>query len=201
MIDLSRHRMGTQGTNPVRLVCELQEASHASVKFLGLSDKAEDKIMRSMAQFVLAASFLAGMATGPLAVQAADQRTTQGGDQWRYTFHNSEWWYWLPANRWVYWRANRWNAYDPTAYTAPASSDAVATSRGGSTYEGRAAINSDIRPFYGHALSSLDQRPLEENGEVGPFYGHALPGQFSSPWRSHWANRPFYGHAVSSYDY
>ena len=74
MIDLSRHRMGTQGTNPVRLVCELQEASHASVKFLGLSDKAEDKIMRSMAQFVLAASFLAGMATGPLAVQAADRR-------------------------------------------------------------------------------------------------------------------------------
>ena len=34
--------------------------------------------------------------------QAADQKQTtdqnqgQGQDQWRYTLHNGEWWYWLP---------------------------------------------------------------------------------------------------------
>jgi hypothetical protein len=157
--------------------------------------------MRSIAQFVLVASFLTGMATGLSAVQAADQHATKTGDQWRYTFHNGEWWYWLPANRWVYWRGNRWNDYNPKTYTAPASSDAVATSRGGSTYESRAAINSDIRPFYGHAQSNLERRPLEENEEVGPFYGHALPSEFNGPWRSRSAIRPIYGHAVSSYDY
>ena len=166
--------------------------------------------MRSMARFVVAASFLAFAGLGLSAVQAAeqkqatdqkqttDQKQGQGQDQWRYTFHNGEWWYWLPASRWVYWRDSRWNAYDPKTYTSPSSSGVVATSRNGSTYGSRAANGSDIRPFYGHAVSDLDRRPLEANNEVGPFYGHALPSEVFGGWRARRSIRPFYGHAVSS---
>ena len=112
--------------------------------------------------------------------------------------HNGEWWYWLPAGRWVYWRDNRWNDYDPKTFTGPVSSGVVATSRAGSSQGSQAAANSDIRPFYGHAQSSLDRRPLEEDNEVGPFYGHALPSEVFGGWRGRRSIRPFYGHAVSS---
>jgi hypothetical protein len=128
--------------------------------------------------------------------QTTDQKQSQGQDQWRYTFHNGEWWYWLPTNRWVYWRDSRWNAYDPKTFTYPNASGVVAT---GSTYGSRAATDSDIRPFYGHALSGLDRRPLETNNEVGPFYGHALPSEVFGGWRARRSIRPFYGHAISSY--
>ena len=125
--------------------------------------------MRSIARFVVDCEFLAIIVLGLSAVQAAeqkqaadqkqavdqkktaDQKQGQGQDQWRYTFHNGEWWYWLPADRWVYWRDNRWNDYDPKTFTYPNASGVVVTSRNGSSYGSRAADNSDIRPFYGHA--------------------------------------------------
>jgi hypothetical protein len=157
--------------------------------------------MRSIVRFVLVATVLAGMAGGLSTIQAAEQSATQGQDQWRYTFHNGEWWYWLPANRWVYWRDNRWNDYNPKAYTSPHSAGAISAASTGSSSANRAPTASDIRPFYGHALSNLDRRPLEANSEVGPFYGHALPSEVFSASRERRSIRPFYGHAVSSYDY
>jgi hypothetical protein len=174
--------------------------------------KKEGKIMRSIAWFLVAASLLVFTGLGLSAVQAAeqkqatadqkqttDQKQGQGQDQWRYARHNGEWWYWLPANRWVYWRDSRWNTYDPKTFTYPNATGVVATSRNGSTDGSRAASNSDIRPFYGHAESNLDRRPLEANNEVGPFYGHALPSEVFGGWRARRSIRPFYGHAVSSY--
>ena len=90
--------------------------------------------------------------------------------RWRYTLHNGEWWYWLPAGRWVYWRDNRWNDYNPQTFTF-----LLVLRRAGRIGEVKKSFTStsDIRPFYGHAHSNLDRRPLIENGEVGPFYGHA----------------------------
>src|ERR1017187_7913757 len=67
----------------------------------------EGKIMRSMTRFIVAVSFFAFAGIGLSAVQAEDQKQTtgekqttdqkqsQGQDQWRYTFRNGEWWYWL----------------------------------------------------------------------------------------------------------
>ena len=43
------------------------------------------------------------------------------------------------------------------------------------------ASTQDNRPFYGHALSDIDRRPLVRNEEVGPFYGHALPSEVLWP--------------------
>jgi hypothetical protein len=178
--------------------------------------------MRSMTRFVVAVSFLAFLGIGLSVVQAADQKQTtnpkqttdqkqtadpkqttdqkqcQGQEQWRYTFRNGEWWYWLPAGRWVYWRDNRWNTYDPKNFTSRNCSGVVATNRNGSTDGNRVATESDVRPFYGHALSDADRRPVEANNEVGPFYGHALPSEVIGRWRDNGSVRPFYGHAVSA---
>jgi hypothetical protein len=159
--------------------------------------------MRAIRWVLLAASVFAFTALGLSAVQAAEQRSTQAQDHWRYLFHNGEWWYWMPQGRWVYWRDNRWNDYNPRTFTYDTQSFAAGDYRVGSVPSGgvgpiagnRAAPTPDNRPFYGHAISNLDRRPLEANGEVGPFYGHALPSEVFGGWRS---IRPYYGHAVSS---
>jgi hypothetical protein len=127
----------------------------------------------------------------------ADQKQVQDHDRWRYTFHNGEWWCWLPEGRWVYWRGDRWNDYHAKSYAPPASA-LTASNSSGVAGSAPAANGGENRPFYGHALSNLDRRPLEANNEVGPFYGHALPREVFGPWRSRRANRPFYGHAISS---
>jgi hypothetical protein len=128
---------------------------------------------------------------------STDQKHDPRQDRWRYTHHNGEWWYWLPTSHWVYWRDNRWNAYDAKTYTYPVFTGASAVWRGGLTVGGQQAVDEwDIRPFYGHAVSDLDRRPLQANEEIGPFYGRVLPNEFFGPWRAQGGDRPFYGHAV-----
>ena len=87
---------------------------------------------------------------------ASPHEQAQGQKDWRYTFHNGEWWYWLPENRWVYWRANRWNDYDPSTYVAHDPDGA-----------------SSVPPYYGHAGSTYGYPPSSGSDETGPFYGHA----------------------------
>jgi hypothetical protein len=160
--------------------------------------------MRSMARFWLMVGLFAVAGFSTSAVRSADQKgteqkQTQTPEAWRYTFHNGEWWYWLPADRWVYWRDSQWNDYNPKRFVSPSPATVVATGRMSADNGGQAGLNLDTRPFYGHSLSSPDQRSLEVNGETGPFYGHTLPNEALGPWRAHRnANRPFYGHAVSS---
>jgi hypothetical protein len=166
--------------------------------------------MRATTWFLLVVSVLAFAGLGLSGAQAAEQgqapAQAQGQDQWRYLFHNGEWWYWMPQGRWVYWRDNHWNNYDPRTFTydyptLTARDCPVGVAPGssvGSTYGSRAAPASDVRPFYGHAISNLDRRPLEIDNETGPFYGHALPSEVFGGWRDRQSSRPFYGHAVSS---
>jgi hypothetical protein len=158
-----------------------------------------------MALLLAAAGLLAVAQAGLPAVHGAEQKAKQNDQkqddqQWRFTFHNGEWWYWLPENRWVYWRNNRWNDYDPQTFAYRHVPSVVPAGRVEAGYSGETVRNDDIRPFYGHSDSQLDRRPLEQNGEVGPFYGRALPNEVFGPWRSRHANRPFYGHAISEGD-
>ncbi len=155
-------------------------------------------IMRSMAMLVVAATFLAVGGIGLPVVQAAEQSTKKDDQQWRFTFHNGEWWYWLPANRWVYWRDNRWNDYDPQTFTYRSAASVVPAGRAQSSAAGQTNLNSDIRPFYGHSQSELDWRPLGQDSETGPFYGHALPSEVFGPGRARHGIRPYYGRAISS---
>lgn len=41
------------------------------------------------------------------------------GEQWRYRWHNNNWWYWTPENRWIYRNGNDWTNYEPTVTFAP----------------------------------------------------------------------------------
>ena len=104
--------------------------------------------MRPIACFVAIATLFTVSALGIRAVQAAEQKQvvnqkqttnqkqSQRQDRWRYTFHNGEWWYWLPASHWVFWRDNRWNAYDPRTYTYSESNGTVVAGRDGRIYKG-----------------------------------------------------------------
>jgi hypothetical protein len=169
--------------------------------------------MRTLARLVFVGGVLtvAGLDLVPL--QAAEQRqatdrkqtTTQTPgqkqvqEQWRYTFHNGEWWYWLPANRWVYWRSDRWNDYDPKTYVSPRSAGVVAAAESRWVYGNRAASEADSRPFYGRAVSEWDRRGTEANSDIGPFYGRAMPSEVFGGWRARRSSRPYYGHAVLAY--
>jgi hypothetical protein len=150
-------------------------------------------------RYAIGLSFiLTFLAVAPLAV-AVDPVTAQSpsrnDNQWRYTFYNGMWWYWLPERRWVYWRDNHWNDYRPAVVvdsSAPAIGSYVTPGSGN-----RGVATSDIRPFYGHALSPIDRRPMATDNEIGPFYGHVLPGEVFGPWGGRRSEiRPFYGHAA-----
>ena len=163
--------------------------------------------MRSIIRCLLVVNLLALLALGISTARAADKAAdasqaksqAKSQNQWRFVLHNGEWWYWLPENRWVFWRNNKWNDYNPRTFMALNSSGFIPAGTAASNYGNQAITNSDVRPFYGHSLSTLDRRPLQEDEETGPFYGHALPNEILGPWRDRSSNRPFYGHAESSY--
>lgn len=52
------------------------------------------------------------------------------GDQWRYRWHNNNWWYWTSENRWVYRNGNEWTNYEPTITFAPAPNSASQSAYG-----------------------------------------------------------------------
>jgi hypothetical protein len=156
----------------------------------------EDRCMRSVIQFVLMAGVFALTEIGLSSAYAAEQEQPKSQNQWRYVMHNGEWWYWMPDNRWVYWRDNKWNNYNSQTYLAN-KARLIYGADSGSRNVNQARSDSDIRPFYGHAQSNLDRRPLESE-EVGPFYGHTLPNEVFGYRRARSSIRPFYGHAVSS---
>jgi hypothetical protein len=164
-------------------------------KFFGESGNI---IMRYVLRFLLVVNVLVFLGFCLSSAKAADPAQTKNQNQWRYAYHNNEWWYWLPENRWVYWRENKWNDYNRQTYISPNSLGNIAIDPAVSV--NGAAGATDIRPFYGHAVSNLDRRAVETDNEVGPFYGHVLPSEIFG-YRSRNSLRPFYGHAVSSYDY
>jgi hypothetical protein len=148
--------------------------------------------MRSLTCLVVVAAVFALVGFGLATVQAAEQGAAPSQDQWRYTFHNGEWWYWMPAGKWVYYRNDQWNDYDPKTFTSN-NSGAVAVDGISSSSASRSTPDSDTRPFYGRVVGAPERRPLETNGEVGPFYGRVLPNEFFGPARGRRSAGPFYG--------
>jgi hypothetical protein len=74
---------------------------------------------------------------------------------WRYRFHNGEWWYWTPGNYWMYYRGSRWVPYDAVIYRRP-----VIVNRGPYYYRGG--------PYY--------YRDGYRYGYWGPGYSYYRPG-------------------------
>lgn len=168
--------------------------------------------MCAITRLSILVGFLTCVGLGFSTVQAADQKQaaaerqssgqTQGAvkDRWRYTFHNGEWWYWLPTNRWVYWRNDCWNAYVPQTYTPPRMVRGSVNKFSDSISGRQMTGDMDTRPFYGRTLGDLDRRPTETNSEVGPFYGNPLPSEIFGNQGDRSGIRPFYGRAESSGD-
>lgn len=168
--------------------------------------------MGAIARSSILVGFLTCLGFGFSTVQAGEQKQaavekqssvqTQGAvkDRWRYTFHNGEWWYWLPTNRWVYWRNDRWNTYVPQTYTPPRALRGTVSDFSDPALGRQTTVDMDGRPFYGRTLGDLDRRPTETNGEIGPFYGNPLPSDILGNQGDRSGSRPFYGRAESSGD-
>jgi hypothetical protein len=177
-----------------------------------------------MRTFLLIVASVVALANFSAAALAADQKQTQPPEQWRYTFRNGLWWYWLPEARWVYWQNEHWNDYSPPASCDPAGAAChlcgfskspgpspiewtqreVAARSAYSEYAGpwRAQFDDipyfSVGPFYGHSESVVGYPMLSVNSEPGPYYGKA-DAEIRYPTVS--VNSevgPFYGKADSS---
>jgi len=82
-----------------------------------------------------------------------------GDNQWRYRWHNNNWWYWTTENRWIYRNGNAWVNYEPVVAAVPAvdsiSQPAVAYAPGPYSY------TTGYRGYYG---------PAYQGGYYGPAY-------------------------------
>ena len=89
----------------------------------------------------------------------------QRGDQWRYRWHNNNWWYWTTENRWVYRNGNEWVNYEPAVVAVPAvgyaNQPADYQSGPNGYYPGSYSYSTGYRGYYG---------PVYQGGYYGPVY-------------------------------
>ncbi|MHB8899248.1 MAG: hypothetical protein ACYC6Y_10925 [Thermoguttaceae bacterium] len=96
----------------------------------------------------------------------------QGGDQWRYRWHNNNWWYWTPANRWVYRNGDEWVNYEPTVAAVPAvgyTSQRAYYQSSPNGYYTR-PYTTGYRGYYGSAYQGGSYGPAYQGGYYGPAY-------------------------------
>jgi hypothetical protein len=50
-----------------------------------------------------------------IGVDAGGRQNQRGArndpNDWRFSFYNGEWWYWMPNNSWMFYRDNKWSPY------------------------------------------------------------------------------------------
>jgi hypothetical protein len=76
-------------------------------------------------------------ATGVPQAGTAASSQSNDADGWRYCWHNSRWWYWMPENKWVVWTGSKWIPYGEFCNPggAIAGSSAIPYSVGYGSYE------------------------------------------------------------------
>lgn len=98
---------------------------------------------------------------GPNAGVAANP----SGDQWRFRWHNNNWWYWTPENRWVYRNGNEWTNYEPAVTAVP-------------------DIRYSSQPAFGYYQSSPNgyyPAPYRYSTGYGGYYAPAYQGGYYGP--------------------
>jgi len=102
----------------------------------------------------------------------------QRSDQWRYRWHNNNWWYWTPANRWVYRNGNEWVNYEPAVTAAPAvgyaNQPAYYQSSPNGYYPGPYRYSTGYGSYYGPVYQGGYSGPVYQNGYYygsGGYYG------------------------------
>lgn len=105
----------------------------------------------------------------------------QHGDQWRYRWHNNNWWYWTTENRWVYRSGNDWVNYDPTVTTALESDSsrqpAYYQSNQNSYYSSPYGYSTGYRGYYSPTYQGGYYTP----GYQGGYYYGSGGGYYGQP--------------------
>jgi hypothetical protein len=109
---------------------------------------------------------------------AAAATTTKAEDnQWRYKWHNGQWWYWMPGKYWVYRENDRWVVYDARSYRSPRQIASYQVG-GGSRNYGR-NYSYDMGGSIGGFSSDFDAGDaIDFADDVGSAFGSA----FGIPW-------------------
>ena len=97
----------------------------------------------------------------------------QSGDQWRYRWHNNNWWYWTTENRWVFRNGSEWTNYEPAVTAVPDARYSSQPLYGyyqsspNGYYQGPYPYSTGYRGYYG---------PLYQGGYYGPGGYYGQPG-------------------------
>jgi hypothetical protein len=51
---------------------------------------------------------------GAINASAQDNPSRNDANNWRFSYYNGQWWYWMPGNYWMYYRGNNWNRFNDT---------------------------------------------------------------------------------------
>jgi hypothetical protein len=150
--------------------------------------------MRTFIFLVLAAASV-GFAD-PAQAQVAVTTQNQAGvaDDWRYTWHNNQWWYYTPQQQWLYHDGSNWNAHNP----AVVSSGSGATYFRGTQYAQpyQSGYRGSIPYGNGYGLMNGAYYGGYGNGQSYQSYGYGTP--YNDGYRSYYGN-PYGGSYGSGY--
>ena len=69
--------------------------------------------MRTMMLAVMTAALFCSAAPAQAQVSITTQAQAAGENDWRYKYHNNQWWYYTPQQQWMVHDGNTWNAHNP----------------------------------------------------------------------------------------
>lgn len=88
--------------------------------------------MRTMLLAVMTAAIFYAAAPAQAQVGITAPAQAAGENDWRYKYHNNQWWYYTPQQQWMVHDGNNWNAHNPAMVS---SGSGAAYSQGGRSYQ------------------------------------------------------------------
>lgn len=133
--------------------------------------------------------------TSALTLGAADLRANeraqvaavavQNPDQWRYRYHNNQWWYYTPQNHWMTYNNGAWNRY-----YAPGTGVSAGVNLGNTGIG--AGVNLSTRNYYNN--------PYNYNRGYYGNYGNYYRGGYGN-YNGGYYNRGYYGNGYYNRGY
>jgi hypothetical protein len=113
-----------------------------------------------VAALALTAAFPAVVAAEQSSPSAGATRlaTTAQGAEWRYKYHNGEWWYWLPSKSWAVHRNGRWNRVVTRVYARYSPAHTVTEQRWPHSHTNGSDMNSSTHAGGAAFLPDTDIR-------------------------------------------
>lgn len=83
--------------------------------------------MRTMMLAVMTATLFCSAAPAQAQVGITTQAQAAGENDWRYKYHNNQWWYYTPQQQWMVHDGHNWNVHNPAM---------VSSGSGGTYFQG-----------------------------------------------------------------